>query len=215
MKIGIDARMYRSSVAGIGRYSQNLIKNLLEINSKDQFVLFMTDEDKKEFKIQNSKCKMTNQNVKIKIANIPHYSIAEQVKLPQIIARENCDLVHFLNFNHPLRFPGRFIVTIHDLTLFFYPETARQTSFLKRFAFKKIMLHALKKSKMIIAVSENTKKDIIEKFKVQSEKIKVIYEAADDKNFSAPSNKLIQNLKSTYHISNFPIILYVGQWRIF
>ena len=49
MKIGIDARMYRSSIAGIGRYSQNLIRNLLEIDQDDEFVLFMTSKDKEEF----------------------------------------------------------------------------------------------------------------------------------------------------------------------
>ena len=201
--------MYRSSVAGIGRYSQNLIKNLLEIDTQDQFVLFMTDEDVEEYQ----KSKIKNQNVTIKIVNIPHYSIAEQTKLPQIIAREKCDLVHFLNFNHPLRFPGRFIVTIHDLTLFFYPETARQTSFLKRFAFKKIMLHALKKSKMIIAVSENTKKDIIKKFKVQSSKVKVIYEAVDDKVSYEVSKQDVEEIKSRYAIGDKPVLLYVGQWR--
>jgi len=207
--------MYRSSVAGIGRYSQNLIKNLLEIDHDDEFVLFMTPEDKREFdqlKIENS-LKIGNCKLKIVVVDIPHYSIAEQVKLPQIIARENCDLVHFLNFNHPIRYQGKFIVTIHDLTLFFYPETARETNLLKRFAFKKIMLHALKKSKMIIAVSQNTKKDIIKYFKTDPGKIVVIPEAADDKSFVLPSKELIQNLQSSYHISNFPIILYVGQWR--
>ncbi len=67
MKIGIDARMYRSSVAGIGRYSQNLIKNLLEVDRDDEFVLFMTSKDKQEFDklvIENS---LKIENCKLKI----------------------------------------------------------------------------------------------------------------------------------------------------
>jgi glycosyltransferase involved in cell wall biosynthesis len=213
MRIGIDARMYRSSVAGIGRYSQNLIKNLLEIDHENQYVLFMTSEDEKEFKIQISNLKMTMQNAKIIIANIPHYSIAEQTKLPKIIAKEKLDLMHFLNFNFPVRYKGKFIVTIHDLTLFFYPETAKQTNFIKRLAFSGIFNKAVKNAQKIIAVSQNTKDDIIKKFALVKDKIEVIYEAADDRIFNEVSEKDIEAIKSRYGIGDTPVILYVGQMR--
>ena len=215
MKIGIDARMYRSSIAGIGRYSQNLIRNLLEIDQDDEFVLFMTSKDKEEFdklKIVNL-LKIKNCKLKIVVVDISHYSIAEQTKLPQIIAREKCDLVHFLNLNHPIYYKGKFIITIHDLTLLFYPETARETNFIKRLAFKKVLKSALKNSVKIIAVSENTKKDITKRFNVSNNKIQVIYEAADDKGLTNVSDKTIENIKARYAISNKPVILYVGQWR--
>jgi glycosyltransferase involved in cell wall biosynthesis len=204
MLIGIDARMYRSSVAGIGRYSQNLIKNLLEIDKKNQYVLFMTPADRQEFKTKNS-------NVKVVITDIPHYSISEQTKLPAIIAQEKCDLVHFLNFNYPVRFKGKFIVTVHDLTLFFYPETAKQTNFIKRLAFSGIFNKAVKNAQKIIAVSQNTKEDIIKKFALAKDKIEVIYEAADDKKFKVQNSKF--KVKEKYTIDNKPIILYVGQFR--
>ncbi len=207
MKIGIDARMYRSSVAGIGRYSQNLIKNLLEIDTEDQFVLFMTDEDYREFE----KSKAQNPNVKIQIINIPHYSIAEQTKLPKIIERENLDLMHFLNFNYPVRYKGKFIVTIHDLTLLIYPQTAKDTNIFKQSAYKYTMKKACQNALKIIAVSQNTKKDIVKKFKIQSSKIKVIYEAADDiDKFKNQKSKC--KIKEKYTI-NKPVILYVGQYR--
>jgi len=205
MKIGIDARMYRSSVAGIGRYSQNLIKNLLEIDSKNEYVLFMTPADKDELKVKSGKLKVVE-------VNIPHYSIEEQVSLRNIIEKEKCDLVHFLNFNYPIRYRGKFIVTMHDLTLFFFPQTARETSWIKKLAFQKVMSDACRNSAKIIAVSKNTKKDIIKKFQVNDEKIKVIYEAADDRIFSTVSKKDIESLKAKYNI-NKPVILYVGQYR--
>lgn len=114
MKIGIDARLFRSSAAGIGRYSQNLIKNLLEIDQENQYVLFMTKKDIEEFH-------SIKKNVKVIETNIEHYSLSEQTKLAKIIERENCDLVHFTNVNFPVNFRGKFVVTIHDMTLFFYP----------------------------------------------------------------------------------------------
>jgi len=210
MRIGIDARLYRSSAAGIGRYSQNLIKNLLEIDKVNQYILFMTDEDYREFKNPKSQILNPKQilNFKIQITNIPHYSLAEQTKMPGIIAKEKCDLVHFLNFNYPVKYKGKFIVTIHDLTLLFYPEAARKTNFAKQWAFRYILKKACENSSKIIAVSENTKNDIMKTFNIDSEKIAVIYEAVDDKIISKDKKKVeeIRRYKE-------PVILYVGQFR--
>lgn len=212
MKIGIDARMYRSGVAGIGRYSQNLIKNLLAIDQENQYVLFMTKEDIEEIQRQKAKGKMKMQNVKIIKTDIAHYSIAEQTKLPRIIEREKCDLVHFLNFNYPVGYKGKFISVIHDLTLHFFPEVARQTNFIKRTAFEYVMKKACQNAEKIIAVSQSTKADIIKVFKTPSEKIEVIYEAADDKIIKGVETNLINLLKKKYKIDS-PVILYVGQFR--
>ena len=210
MHIGIDARLYRSSVAGIGRYSQNLIKNILEIDSDNQYVLFMTPEDNKEF--MNSQNSGVKKNFKIIITDIPHYSLAEQTKLAKVIAAENLDLMHFLNFNFPVNYRGRFIVTIHDLTLFYYPGRTKN-NFTYKLAYKYIFGQACKKSQKIIAVSESTKKDIVEKFNIPDSKIEVVYEAADDRNFKEPSEKTVEEVKKRYGVNDFPVVLYVGQWR--
>jgi glycosyltransferase involved in cell wall biosynthesis len=209
MRIGIDARMYRSSVAGIGRYSQSLIKNLLEVDSKNEYVLFMKPEDEKEFRIKNKEESI--KNYKIVVTDIHHYSIAEQTKFPKIIEKEKLDLMHFLNFNYPIRYRGKFIVTIHDLTLLFFPDTAKQTNLVKRSAYKFAMKKACQNASKVIAVSENTKNDIMKAFKTPSNKIEVIYEAADDIN----SELRIENLELRREdkISK-PIILYVGQYRV-
>jgi len=210
MKIGIDARMYRSATAGIGRYSQNLIKNLLEIDKVNQYILFMTDEDYREFKNLKSQIPNPKQilNFKIQTTNIPHYSLAEQTKLAGIIEREKCDLVHFLNFNHPIRYQGKFIVTIHDLTLFHFPQAAQKTNFIKRWVYAKIMRQAIKNSAKIIVPSQFTKMDVLKFQKLPPEKIAVIYEAAAPEKIKNQRSKI----RKKYNLSQ-PIILYVGQFR--
>lgn len=212
MKIGIDARMYRSGVAGIGRYSQNLIKNLLAIDRDDEFVLFMTKEDKKELAFSRPNYFIENCKLKIVICNIPHYSLAEQIKFPKIIENEKLDLMHFLNFNYPVSYKGKFVVTIHDLTLLFYPDTAKRTNFLKQSAFKYTMKKACQNSAQIIAVSENTKKDIIDQFQIPKSKIQIIYEAADDKIFTPVTKTELDHFKQKHHLKT-PVILAVGQFR--
>ena len=52
MKIGIDARLWNQK--GIGRYIRNLVLNLLLIDKKNSYVLFVRKEDENEIKTQIS-----------------------------------------------------------------------------------------------------------------------------------------------------------------
>ena len=209
MTIGIDARMYRSSVAGIGRYSQNLVENLLKIDKTNRYIFFMTSDDIKEI---NPKSEIRNPKHKVVEANISHYSVSEQTKLLGIIAKENVDLMFFLNTNYPIRYKGKFIVTIHDLTLYFFPDTARKNNFLRRKAFNLVLKSAVKNSAKIITDSLNTKRDILEVYHPDPKKISVIMLAADDKKFAIAPGAISERLKMRYKI-NSPVILSVGQFR--
>ena len=211
LRIGIDGRMYRSEVAGISRYSQNLVKNLLAIDEKNQYILFMTPDDRKEFQKLSIKNSELN-NLKIVIVNIPHYSIAEQTKFAKIIDKENLDLMHFLNFNYPVNYKGKFITTIHDLTLIFFPETAKKTNLMKKLAFRYVMKKSCQNAIKIITDSENTKQDIIKYLKISNTKIVVTYLAADDKMFSRRSKTIVNHLKQKYQIE-ISLIITVGQFR--
>ena len=50
-----------------------------------------------------------------------HYSLAEQTVFLYHLYRESLDLMHFTHFNAPIGYYRPSIVTIHDLTLSFYP----------------------------------------------------------------------------------------------
>jgi glycosyltransferase involved in cell wall biosynthesis len=172
----------------------------------------MTEEDAAEFR--NLKLEIKNFNFVLKIVDIAHYTLAEQLKLPKVLERENCDLWHFLNFNVPVKFKGKYVVTIHDLTLFFY-EGRQKKSFLNKLAYKYIFKSACQNAREIIAVSCATKQDIMQTFKIESKKIKVVHEAADDVKFSQTLKLTdeIAKIKKKYQLANSPVILYVGQWR--
>ena len=80
MRIGLDARMYRSSTGGIGTISQQLIKHLAKIDSKNQYYIFLTPKDKKEFKLKAK-------NFQTVVVDAPHYSLKEQLFLPKLIKK--------------------------------------------------------------------------------------------------------------------------------
>jgi glycosyltransferase involved in cell wall biosynthesis len=75
-----------------------------------------------------------------------------------------------------------------------------------------MMKNAVNSSQFIIAVSENTKKDIINYFDVPESKVKVIYEAADDKFRPIHDQAKITAVRNKYGITG-RFAMYIGRWR--
>lgn len=218
MRIGIDARFFRKSTGGIGRYTRALIRELAKIDKVNEYIVYITPEDEKEYDelTQNLLVspsqggKLKTKNFQKKVIPITHYSMSEQTKLLRILQEDKLDLVHFTNFNHPLFYKGRFVVTIHDLTLMIYPSTKVKQSVVKKFGLKMTMNNAVKKAQKVIAVSEATKKDIVNVLNAKQDKIKVIYEGIDDE--YQKSSVISRQLSVKYGIKK-PYLLFISQWR--
>jgi len=205
MRIGIDARFFGSACKGLGRYTEKLIQNLEKIDTQNQYFIFLSQEGWAEYQPKNK-------NFQPVLADYKWYSLAEQLKMPSLLHKYNLDLVHFPHFNVPLFYRKKFVVTIHDLILLHFP-TLRGTTldpffyWFKFLMYKIVIRSAIKRSEKIIAVSEFTKKDILDNYSVASQKISVTYEACDDFCNFMPE-KEGQILKKYAIIK--PYLLYVG-----
>lgn len=191
MKIGIDARLWGQT--GVGRYIRNLCFNLSEIDENNSYVLFVQKKDRKEIEE-----KIKNKNWKIVNAEYRWHSIREQVFFPGVIKKEKLDLMHFPYFSIPVFYRRPYIVTIHDLIFHHYVSGASSTLPLwllgfKVIAYRIVVANAARVSKKIIAVSDFTKKDIMDTLKTNKSKIEVIYEAADDLKISDKKEEKIKN----------------------
>jgi len=173
MKIVIDGRLYSQS--GVGRYTQKLIKNLAVLDKKNKYLIYLNKDNFFSFK-------PPAKNFEKRLVDIPWHSLKEQILLPFLLIKEKPDLVHFPYFSVPIFFPGKFIVTIHDLTIDHF-DTGRASTLpwffykIKRLGYKLVMWIALHRATKIIAVSEMTKKEIITHYKIRPEKVVVTYEA--------------------------------------
>ncbi len=206
MKIGIDCRMYGpESTTGIGNYIKNLTSNLFLIDKKNDYILFMKDPIFSSFSLPGKKVK------KVKI-DFPWYSFAEQTAFLKILLEHKLDLIHFPQFNIPIFYPKKFIVTIHDITPKFFPGPNIKKSLVRRICYHKVFNSAVKKSKKIITVSNHTKNQIVKNFNTPKDKIKVIYLGIEEKFKLISNKKQITDLMSEYGISK-PFIFYVGVWR--
>ena len=195
MKIGIDARFFGPRSKGLGRYTQELIKNLEKIDRQNDYVIFLRQDEFDEYEPQNPLFKKV-------LAPYRWYSLAEQIFMPLAIAREKVDLMHFPHFNVPIFYRGRFVVTIHDLILQYF-SNRRNSLWLKlkywakNAAYHLIIRSALWRAQKIITVSNYVKEDIIKCFGVEAGKIAVTYEGA-------PAQTITSSSKTD------PYLLYVG-----
>lgn len=203
--IGIDARLYGPIGKGLGRYTKEIVDGLLRLDTDNNYVIFLCEENYPDFDDSAA-------NVKKVLVKARWYSIAEQIVMPYHIWREKINLMHFPHFNVPLLSPCKFIVTVHDLILTKFP-TQRATTLspflykIKHYMYQLVIKAAIFRSKKVITVSNFTKDDIIDYFGVSEDKIVVTYEGVS-KDFDTQKT-CDNNLVLRYNISE-PFLLYVG-----
>lgn len=202
--IGIDARMYGYAQTGIGNYIRHLLEFIFKFDEKNNYVIFLMSEEYDNFILPNERIK------KVKVS-AKWYSWKEQLLFPFQLYKEKLDLMHFTHFNSPILYFKKSIITIHDITPFFFPGH-KMKSLIRRIGFRAVFFSSVKKASKVIAVSQNTKNDIVKHFKIKESKIKVIYEGADEQFRVINDYDKIEKLKKKYNIIK-PFIFYTGVWR--
>ncbi|MCD6109992.1 glycosyltransferase family 4 protein [bacterium] len=204
MKIGIDCRIYSSKFTGIGRYVYELIHRIAKLDKINTYVLFFNNP---EFIKEND----LPENFKKILIDAPIYSLKEQTVFLKTLNKEKLDLMHFTHFNAPIFYNKPSIVTIHDLTLSFYPGK-KNRSLLKRIGYNLTLKTVVKKAKKVITISQNSKQDLIKILKTPEEKIKVIYQGVGEEFKVINDQTRIDKTLLKYNLKN-PFLLYTGVWR--
>ncbi len=201
---------------GLGRYVEQLVKHLLEADSENQYVLFLTSANWEKVTVN------TNRVQKV-LSDIPWYSLAEQVRFSGIIKQAGVDLMHFPHWNVPVLYRAPFVLTIHDLIMYHYPRAEATTLgpivyFFKDLAHRLVLRSAARRAKKILVTSEFTKQDVFETLGVPKEKMVVTYQAPfENKEPIANSQEPIENVDSPAAagsrlaaVADSPFVLYVG-----
>jgi glycosyltransferase involved in cell wall biosynthesis len=211
-RIGIDAR-FLGTETGIGRYVEELVKNLEEIDRKNEYYIFLTEKNWDLYsppphsppispRAKQGELEGVHSNFHKVKANFRWYSWQEQAFFPFLIKKYKLDLMHFPHFNVPLFCLCPFIVTIHDLILLHHPSTrATKLGFARfylKYAFYRMVLkYAIINSKIIFAPSKFTKTDIMNNFSVPEDKIVVTYEASSLNDVAPAKKEFLADLKIT------------------
>lgn len=177
MKIGFDARcLEEERISGVGEYALELLKNLLEIDGKNQYIVFSNSFGQKN-KLHFEWLKK-NPNAELKRFSFPNkflnfcFWYLNRPKIDKMIGDVDVFFAPNINFisvskNCPL------VATFHDLSFerfpHFFPLKTRLWH--KLFVIPRKIARIAKK---IIAVSQSSKKDLAEIYGIKPEKITII-----------------------------------------
>lgn len=166
MKIGVDVRELAGKKAGIGWYVFHVLKNILELDTKNNYTLYSDSEI--DFPAHD--------NAAIKIIAKGglgwHYAVTKEM------LKDKIDLYWAPTSPIvPALTKVRTIMTIHDMTTFLFPGKHE----LKGRVINKLYLKkALKKTTKVLAISESTKRDLQKIFPVPDAKIAITYPGYDE-----------------------------------
>jgi len=195
MIIGIDAsRAFVKTKTGIEEYSYRVIKHLRDCMGGQQVILFL---DPRVNKLDYIDFELPK-NWKVKFLRAPIFWT--QVRLSLEMLFHPVDVLFVPAHTVPLIHPKNTIVTIHGLEYEFCPKAY---SLFGRLYMRWSIRKSCRWAKRVIAVSGNTKKDLMKLYKVPEGKIEVIYEGIS--NFELATPPLLPKAKA-YQISNQNLI---------
>lgn len=209
MRIGIDIRSLQDDCRyrGIGTYTRCLVKKLLSLDRDNEYVFFVFKDVPTLTLLEEGNFK----NIKLRkfIHRRKHFGwFKGQAILPNIINKEKLDIFYSLEHMVPIFSSVKKVITIHDFIYNDYQIYKRKENPFKKLYFS-LRDQTLKSADKITAVSEYTKTKIIELLGIREDRIKVIYEAADEIFRPINDDESFLKIKQKYNLGN-DFILYVG-----
>jgi len=175
MNIGFDAKRAFHNGTGLGHYSRTLIRSLSVYHPEHQYYLF-NPKPSTDFELKGNNL---HEILPAGLLNTLFRSAWRSSWVKKDLQRLRIDLYHGLSHEIPvgIRKSGiKSVVTIHDLIHERYPE---QYNAIDVKIYSKKFRYACEHADKVIAISEQTKRDIIELYKTPAEKITVCYQSCN------------------------------------
>ena len=173
MKIAIDVSLTAGESAGVGSYTRGLLEGLAAIDSENEYVLYSYLDLPQSSHL--SLPRKPNFSLRVLQLEGEHWErVWSRAELPPKESLEAVDIIHSPFFNAPREHHGALVVTIHDLSILLQPQFHTEAN---RLHCLQGTLNAALYADRIIAVSLQTKKDLMDYFSIPEDRIRVIYEA--------------------------------------
>jgi len=205
--IGLDFRPALSRATGVGRYFQGLVAGLTRLDRDNDYILFSSswkERAHKESRPENFR--LVDRRVPVRVLN----ALWHRLQAPSLdfLTGTKIDVAHSPT---PLIVPsrhGRSIITIHDLFFLDHPEATGEE--IRRDYAQLVRAHVLR-ADAIVANSETTAKDVVEKLDVAPERICVIHAGLDERFLARSNGNRRQNYLLTVATleprKNLPVLL--------
>lgn len=176
MRIGIEVqRIFRSKKHGMEVVALELIRQIQKLDTKNEYTLFAKEDTDRE-------CITETGNLKIKTFSSYTYADWEQFRLPQAVRKAGIDFLHCTCNTAPVKCPVPLLLTLHDII--YLEKVDFKGTYYQNFGnlYRRFVVpRVVEKSETVITVSHFERQTILEKLKLPEEKVKVVYNAVNER----------------------------------
>lgn len=206
MNIGLDAKRLFLNFTGLGNYSRYILDTLLQYRPEDHFYLYtpkIKPNKRAEHYFGHPAIDIIQPKGMMKLPLLSSiWRSSQVVKEPSF---SDLDIFHGLSHELPLHIPAQIkkFVTVHDLIFYRYPQFY---SAIDVITYKQKLRSACERADKVMAISEQTRKDIIEFLHIPSEKISVVYQGCHDQFRKTVSPEERQRIQLQYQLPDTYIL---------
>lgn len=208
MRFAVDAYHIISLSGGIARYARCLISAIAAIVSADEVILFIN-----RFRERGKTWRHENGIHKVRQFYFPRrllQNVWDTFEWPPIeLFCGPIDLYHGLHFVLPPVRKARRVLTVHDLTYLKYPEYFSDRN-LNEHGYRRELPQGLERADAVIAVSQQTREDLIDLMNVPEKRVRVIYEGVDPHFFNHVEGKKPEAIRERYGLTPPYLVFLVG-----
>ena len=183
MRIGVAA--VTGTQGGPRTYALELLRALAALPGDDEYVLFADDP-----RALPGVARVRGVRVPTPFRAARPFS--EGIALPLLARREGLDVFHGTKQTLPRGVPGARVVTVHDLAPMILPETfpSGAGAWLRR-----TTAAAVRRAHLVIAVSENTARDVRDPLGAPADRVVVVPNGVDARFFARPPAEAVEDVR--------------------
>jgi glycosyltransferase involved in cell wall biosynthesis len=210
MHIAIDGRTIVRNRTGVGVYADRLVRSLLHLDSRNTYTLFLL-EDNPSISAPNLNKVMVD-----RYAGMGPNRFWENFMLPVFLAKNRVDVYFSPAYVLPVLRSARrnaatasrtrYVVTLHDLVSFIYPETFT----LKMRVWQRIFVsNAVRVADRILADSGATKEDILKFYNIDPKLIDIVHLPVGEQFSRITDCAALEKIRKKHDLPG-KFVLYVG-----
>lgn len=200
MRIGFDAKRLFNNFTGLGNYSRFVVEAMSRTYSENDYVLFTPrvkiNSDTQFFSTASNVFTVTPKDY---ISKLKLGSLWRSFSIGQVLLKEKISVYHGLSHELPFNIPKsiRKIVTVHDLIFLRYPQFYNRIDVAM---YKAKVEYACKIADKVIAISNQTRDDMIQFLSIDASKIEVVYQGCHPNFKTIHTHDDISAVKAKYNL---------------
>ena len=199
MRVGFDAKRLFLNNRGLGNYARNLLYGFEKYHPANEYFLY-TPRSSNEYV---SPTLVNSENVHVRTPEglaKRAGSLWRSFGLGFTTQQDELDIFHGLSHEIPKdykRAMAKVLVTIHDLIFLKHKEFYKP---IDRWIYTKKVSFAVQNADKVIAISQQTKEDVLNEFAVDEDKISVVYQSCNEVFYSKRETSELTRVKEKWRL---------------